>query len=233
MLRDIYGEVILKKGCILYHTSDEPFIYRPEKPMLFCTFHPSEYGMIGDYVTIIKLKKDISILFMIEDIKKARIYSSLSTYIDHKYGNLAKRNNNELHFFKDQLKKENFEGWFSSIENKGTVECAIINNTDLYKAYKSKLLKYNWKNGNINNTLNNTINNTVNIKNWGKYSISFIKKPIILNINIRFKKMIERYIDFEIDSKLINQYIFQMILKNAIIKYHDIPYQKINWNVNR
>jgi hypothetical protein len=72
-MRLSYGEVILKKGSILYHTSDEQFTYKDEleKPLLFCTFHPSEYGSNNNsYIHFIKLEKDISLLFMIEKIKK-------------------------------------------------------------------------------------------------------------------------------------------------------------------
>jgi len=45
MLRQIYGEIILKKDSILYHTSDEPYTYKSEneKPFLFCSWHLSEY----------------------------------------------------------------------------------------------------------------------------------------------------------------------------------------------
>jgi len=42
MLRNIYGEMIIKKDSILYHTSDNLFEYKSnnEKPMLFCIlFH--------------------------------------------------------------------------------------------------------------------------------------------------------------------------------------------------
>jgi len=81
MLRQIYGEIILQKDSILYHTSDEPYTYKSEneRPFLFCSFHPSEYGIIGEYVTKIKLKKDTSLFFMIDTIKKAKIY--LSRYL--------------------------------------------------------------------------------------------------------------------------------------------------------
>lgn len=229
MLHHNYGEVILKKDFILYHTSDEPFIYKSEidKPMLFCTFHPSEYGMIGDYVTFVKLKKDISLFFMIEDLKKGRIYSALSTLINHPNANLVKRHNKELYFFSNQLKKENFDGWFSSIEDKGTIEVALINNNNIFEILESKLLINNWKNGNINN-------NQLNIKNWGKiYKVYIIEKSIILCINERYKDIIRKYIEFEIETKLINQYIFQMILKNAQILYHKYEYHKIDWNKDR
>ena len=37
MLRQIYGKIIFKKDSILYHTSNEPFVYKTEneKPFLF------------------------------------------------------------------------------------------------------------------------------------------------------------------------------------------------------
>jgi hypothetical protein len=43
MLRTAYGSVIIKKDTILYHTTDEEFSYRPNKPMLFTIIHPSEW----------------------------------------------------------------------------------------------------------------------------------------------------------------------------------------------
>jgi len=45
--------------------------------------------------------------------------------------------------------------------------------------------------------------------------------------------MIKEYIDFEIETKLTNQYIFQMILKNSIINYHKFKYKVIDWNKDR
>ena len=82
----------------------------------------------------------------------------------------------------------------------------------------------NWNNGNMNN-------NQVKIKNWGKkYKVYIIENPVIININKRYKNMIEDYINFEIKTKLINQFIFQMILKNAIITYHKYDYERIFWN---
>jgi len=206
MLRQIYGEIILKKDSILYHTSDNPnpFTYKTEseKPFLFCSFHPSEYGMIGEYVKKIKLKKDTSLFFMIDSIKKAKIYSGAS--IDK----------SELIILSNSLKKEKFDGWFGSIKNKGTVETAFINDLELFEIIDSTPLVNNWRNGNFNN-------NVVSIKNWGKiYSISTLLYPALLNINERYKPMIEEYLNFEKESKLLNNFVFQVILKNAIINYH-------------
>ena len=66
MLRQNYGEMIIKEGSILYHTSDDIFKHR-KKPMLFCTFHPSEYTGDNKYLHFIKIKRDLSLLFMIND----------------------------------------------------------------------------------------------------------------------------------------------------------------------
>ena len=216
MLRQIYGEIILKKDSILYHTSDEPYTYKTEneKPFLFCSFHPSEYGMIGEYITKIKLKKDTSLFFMIDLIKKAKIYSGLNNLTNHPNKNLAKKHKSELIILSNRLKKEKFDGWFSSIENKGTVEAAFINDLELFEIIDCNPLVNNWRNGNFNNGV-------VSIKNWGKiYSVSTLLSPALLNINERYKAMIEEYLNFEKESKLLNNFIFQVIFKNAIISYH-------------
>ena len=225
MLKEVYGEFILKKGSILYHSSDELFRIQSEKdkPMLFCTFHPSEYGMMGDYLTLIKLKKTVSLFFMIEDFKKARIYSALSTLTNHPNANLSKKHKDQLIIYSKELKKEGFNGWFSSIENKGAVEVALINDESLFEVIKSEDFINNWKNGNINC-------NKINLKNWGrKYEICTIESPVKMNLNSRYENMIHKYMEYEIESKLVNNYVFQVILKNSIIKYHDFEYQKISW----
>ena len=110
MLRSNYGEMIIKKDSVLYHTSDEEFIPNVinEKSMLFCTFHPSEYTGDNKYVHYVKIKKDISLLFMIEYIGNIKIYSSLSNIINHPNKNLAKKYNDILQIIADILKKENF-----------------------------------------------------------------------------------------------------------------------------
>ena len=218
MLREEYGEMIIKEDSILYHTSDELFEYRnnSEKPMLFCTFHPSDYsGDDNTYVHIIRIKKDISLLFMIDCIGKTHIFSALNKLINHPKKNLAKTENKVLTEITKDLKNENYDGWFSSIENKSHVEVALINNKNIYEIIETKKLKRNWSNGYYNN------NNSIIKKNWGKiYKISCIEIPVILNINKKYKKMIDEYKEYEIKSKFPLEYIFQIILDNAIIYYN-------------
>jgi len=224
-MRRWYGEVIFKKESILYHTSDEPFtnINNQIKPLLFCTLHPSEYGSNNSdtYVHFIKLKKDINLLFMIENIKKNLIFSSLHLFTKNKRGNLSKMNNSKLLIFSEKLKNDNFDGWISSINNKTNIEITLLNNKNVYSLYKSEKLNENWINSNY-------INNKLISKNWGKnYPICTIKYPVIFIINERFKKEIEDYQKLEINSN----YVFQIVLNNAEIYYIKGDYENFNWNI--
>jgi len=206
MLRKQYGEMIIKEGSILYHTSDHKFKYKDDKPVLFCTFHPSEYTGNNKYLHYVKIKKDISLLFMISDIKDIKIYSALNNLIEYPNKNLAKKHDYILKILEIDFKKENFDGWFSSIENKANVEVALNNNKDIYEVIETKLLKHNWNNGHYDDE------NKIILKKWGKIKISTIEIPIILNINKKY----------EIKSKFLSEFIFQIILNNGIINYiHD------------
>jgi hypothetical protein len=214
MLRKYYGEVILQKDFILYHTSEDIYRYRADKPMLFCTFHPSEWDSINEYVIFIKLKRDVSLLFMIESFRKSYIFSSLHKFIISSNENLAKKNNNNLICFSEELKKESFDGWFTSIENKATIEVSLLNNLSLFDVINMENLRRNWRNGNY-------LNNKITIKNWGtKYRIYSIDLPLIFNINDKFRIFIEEYIKYNQNSNFPNEFVFQVILHNAIINYH-------------
>lgn len=117
-LRNTYGEMIIKKDTILYHTSDKPFIRSDTKPMLFLTFHPSDFVKnCKGYVTQIKITRDVNLLFMIDKISEnMRIYSSLGTLLGNSSKNLAKVFDKDLKCYTTYLKKESFDGWFTSVE---------------------------------------------------------------------------------------------------------------------
>jgi len=223
MLKKSYGYMKIKKGSIIYHTSDEKFQNKSEKPFLFCTFHPSEWDVLNKYITFVKIKKDISLLFMIEGFNNARIYSSLNTMTKHPNLNLAKKNDKNLLCYKQELKKEKLNGWFSSIENKSTVEIALINDEYNYSIIKTEKLVRNWTNGRY-------IKDKIIYKNWGeKYKIFTIEIPVKLKINIRYKELIEKYKKYEKKSKYLLETIFQIILENAKIEYHEGELEKIEW----
>ena len=205
----------LRKGSILYHTTNEKFIEKPneEKPFLFCTFHPSEYP--NKYVNFIKLKKDISLLFMIETIKGNRIFSSLNLFTNNKNKNLSKTKLKNLLCYAEKIKMENLDGWFTSIENKASVEVALLNDTNLFEVIKK---------GRFNNNTNNMNENK--IKDWGKkYKICTTYLPMKLKINIRYKEMIEKYKK----SGDLKMYIFQVLLDNCNINYHKGELKNFSW----
>jgi hypothetical protein len=222
-LKNIYGKMIIKKGSILYHTSYEEFKPNPDKAMLFCIFHPSEWNRYAPYITFIKLKRDIKLLFMVDKIIKDRVLSSLNSFTNNKNGIMIKRHNNILKLFAIKLKKERFDGWFTSIEDKTTVEVALINNENIFDIVKTEELKRNWRNGNCANK-----NNTKIPKNWGYlYPISTIKRPVKIKMNLRYKKMIEEYKKFGKNSGYPFEYIFQVLLENAKIFYYKEDFTEI------
>jgi hypothetical protein len=196
-MQECYGEVLLKEGSILYHTSTKKFKYKKDKPLLFCTFHPSEYGSNNDdiFVHFIKLKKDIRLLFMIEKIKKELIFSSLHLFTTNERGNLSKMNDDKRLIYSNKLKYHNFDGWFSSINNKTNVEVALLNSKSLYELISFDKLNSNWIDSNY-------VDNHIIPKNWGlKYPICSINQPIVFIINERYKKQLAKYRKLEVNSR--------------------------------
>jgi len=199
-----YGEMIIPKGTILYHRSKKPFQINIDKSMLFTTFHPDDWP-IGDYITKIKIKKNLSLFFMIHpDIfYMSSIHSLLDLLIIKDIDNVwVKQQNNYLEYFKNKLKKENFDGWFSTIEDKTNVEICLINDLNNYKViYPSK--------------------------NTSKYC-RITNKPIKIKLNKKYEKFVENYTKFSIKD---NYYFpFQKIFKNASIEYNDKAFIPIIWN---
>jgi hypothetical protein len=220
MLRQVYGEVILKKGCILYHSSDKRFKYNDKKPMLFCTFHPNEFISNESYVSKIKLKKNVSLFFMIENIFGTDIISALSEFLQNN-NNLAKTNNSKLLNFSEKLKNENFDGWFCSIENKSGVEVALINDQNIFEKI-DKSLKYS-----INNINNLNLNKLILLES--KYPICTWFNYPILNINKRYKNIFIKFKKECKKRKLENSNVFYIILITSVINYHKANKIKINW----
>jgi hypothetical protein len=215
--------MILKKGSVLYHTSQEPFEYRTNKPMLFCVFHPSEWVDINNYVTRIELRRDLSLLFMIDSFKKTHVFSALNGLINKPGLNLAKMFDSNLACYSHILRQEGFDGWFSSIENKGSVEVALLNDPSIFSYLPSEHLKRNWRNS-------NNLNNVITVKNWGKlYPICTMSQPAILNIHERFHTLIESYMGTNKKSAFPNDFIFQILLSNALISYHTSPLYFKQW----
>jgi len=214
-----YGVVILPKGTRLYHTNiGKACSY---KPVLFSTLHPSEWYMENAYVSIIELQRDISLLFMVKMIYKLRVISAFNDYLGIPNSNLIKQNYNKIK--EDHLEKEQLDGWFSSIENKTTVEFAIINTPSVLKIIDCVPIRFNWNNSSYANDM------TLIPKKWGtEYPISSVEIPIKCILNSRFKPMIEEY-QKQISEEDPRGTAFSILLENADISYFDAPLEKIQW----
>ncbi len=157
---------------------------------------------------------------MINEIRNVRVYSSLNLLCGN---NLAKTNCDNLSKFVEYLKYENFDGWMSSIENGTAVEVALINDPALFTIKSVEPLEFNWKNANYNNS------GELVPKNWGsKYTISSKTYPILLDVHIRFKTRIEKYVETIARNEPFGTAL-SIILDNAYIKYHDGNIHNIKW----
>lgn len=81
-LRKSYGEVIIPKGTKLYHSHDDnTFFINNNKEILFTTFDPHDWPK--KYITVIILKRDISVLFMVKSINFHDIEPLIHILVDN------------------------------------------------------------------------------------------------------------------------------------------------------
>ena len=194
MLKSTYGSLIIKKDTILYHETDEEFSYKLEKKLLYTIFHPSEWvGYDSEYIVRIRLKSDIKVLFFIAGFRKHYI--------------LSNQEEKKSPAFLQKLREENLDGWLASIENRSHVEVAIMNDPTIFEVISFEPLRKNWRNGNC-------LGGIPEIKNWGTmYPISSRSLPIVFQLNKKYKRLIEEYIQYG------SEYALQVILENAHIQY--------------
>ena len=199
MLKSTYGSIIIKKDTILYHLTDEEFSNKPDKKLLYTIFHPSEWvGYDSEYVARIQLKRDIEVLFFITGFRKHYVLS-----------NQEEKRSPE---FLEKLQKENLDGWLASIENRSHVEVAIINDPTIFEMISFETLRKNWRNGNC-------LGGIPECKNWGTmYPISSRTIPIVYFK--KYRRLIEEYIQYGLESKYPFEYAFQVVFENATINNH-------------
>jgi hypothetical protein len=222
-IKTSYGIVKLPKGTRLYHASANMLCTLPQKPVVFMTLHPSEWYMEDSYISVIELQREVSLLFMVNQIRKMRIYSSLNKYLGNENTNLAKMNYERIKCWLPFLQKEDLDGWFSSIENKTTIEFVILNNPSILKIVECLPIHFDWANSKYSNTMN------LIPKKWGKtYTISTDINPIRMILNHRFQSQIEEY-KKQVADEDPDGTAFSILLKNAIITYIDAPLENIIW----
>ena len=196
MLKSAYGSLIIKKDTILYHATDEEFTNKPEKKLLYTIFHPSEWvGYDSEYIARIKLKRDIEVLFFIRGFRKHYV--------------LSNQEEKKSPTFLEKLAEENLDGWLASIENRSHIEVAIMNDPSIFEVISFEPLRKNWRNGNC-------LGGIPECKNWGTlYPISSRLIPVVFQLNKKYRRLIEEYIQYVLNSKYPFEYVFQVILENA------------------
>jgi hypothetical protein len=226
-LRSVYGELILGAGTTLYHASDVPFSPRTDKPMLFTTFHPSEYEVNrGEYITRITLKRDISLLYMIEDFVQSKVLPVLDKLSGKPGKNLSKQITANLTCYVAHLRRHGFDGWLSTINGKTAVEVALLNQEDIFHAAtpSEQVRKINWKNVNIDDATGAYIP-----KDWGTvYPITTVNP--VFRLNSRLKPHIDAYIEYCM-SHAPNENTLQLLFTqpDTVIEYHDAPFAYMTW----
>jgi hypothetical protein len=223
-----YGIMILRKNTTLYHTSDMEKLLNSNEDIffLFCTFHPSDYGANHKYIHTFKLKRDVKLFFMINDIREkflTVLNSSFQNLVKYNKINLKKINNNKINKFIYELKDKKFDGWFSSINNSSyNVEVALFNNKDVYEQTGTSNLIFNWTNFNNNNQYFNSGNS---------YQINTINNPIKLIINIKYKNNIKKLQNRLYKNNIfIPKSVFDVVINNADIIYFDENNHILNAN---
>lgn len=196
MLKSTYGSMIIGKDTILYHATDEEFYYNPKKKLLYTILHPSEWiGYDSEYIVRIRLKHDIEVLFFISGFRKHYVLS-----------NQAEKKST---VFLEKLAEEKLDGWLASIENRSHVEVTVLNDPTIFEVISFEPLRKNWRNGHC-------LGGIPEYKNWGTlYPISSKTIPIVLHLNEKYKRLIEEYIQYGLESKYPFEYAFQVILENA------------------
>lgn len=221
-------EVIIKKDSILYHMSDEPFkldCSTEEKPMLFCVLHPLEWYYGEEYIISVIIKRDIKLLFMIDNIKGSTLESSLPKMTDAKI-HLFKRTHTveELKYYKKKLIDGGYDGWFNSNAiNKCYTDIGLINDREIYEEIRIGIKK-DWKRPDCKREIK-----------WGTlYPICSIERPIKFRINEKYKDMIENYVEKakNIENPRYKYHLpLQIVLKNSEMEYHNGEIKEIIWDI--
>ena len=92
-----------------------------------------------------------------------------------------------------------------------------INDPTIFEPKSFETLWKNWRNGNY-------LGGIPECKNWRTlYPISFRKIPVVFQLNEKYKRLIEEYIQYGLESKYPFEYALQVVFENAIIEYISYP----------
>jgi len=194
--------------------------------MLFTTFHPSDHMTnVEEYLTRILLKRDVSLLFMVGEIRRTRILPLLDTLTGLPGLNLAKMYTPNLICYTDYLCAEHFDGWFSTISGGTNVEVALINSGSMFDVISSERVP----NANLTADNYNSANGYYPNRWATMIPLTTFTYPVQLNINMRYKTQIDEFVQL-CDRQCQKGNTFYAILKNATIRYLSYPLERIRWN---
>jgi hypothetical protein len=227
-LRKTYGELWLPAGTLLYHSSQDPFVTNPQKPMLFTTFHPSEwYTAVNEYITPIKLNRPVSLLFMVGGFSRTRIQPLLNTLIGYPNTNLAKQVDRNLECYVRHLRADRFDGWFSTIEGRAFVEVALINDPAIFAAAPSH------KTATENSNANNGGFRPQRFGTRYQFSPAQPTQPR-LTVHVRYRPEIEQYMA-DCAREAPNAFACEALFAASQIRYRDgpLPQEPIRWECDQ
>lgn len=186
------------------------------------TFHPSEWIFNNDvHISVVEIQRDAELFFMVEAIRRGRIFSALRYLLSGAHSNnLLKTNNALVNTWMPKLNEAGFDGWFTSIENKGEVEVAIKNEPGLLKLVECGPVQRDWINAPLGP------GETILPKIWGtRYPLKPGRRPIRFYLNRRFESMIEEY-KSRAEEEGLGGTAFSILLGFANVSYFDAPVVK-------
>jgi hypothetical protein len=193
--------------------------------MIFMTAHPSEWNSNEVHISVIELQHDVKLLFMITLIKQLRIFSSLGNILGSPGNNMRKMKYDNIKQWIPHLEREGLDGWFSSIENKGAVEFAVINRPDTLKIVECLPVEHDWNNTGY------SVDGNIVPKKWGSiYPIFSKSHHIKFILNSRFKPQIEQYLRILDEEGDAEGTALAVLLRNAEITYFDADIHYTKWS---
>lgn len=230
-MRTSFGELLIKKGTTLYCSScftiDE-IINNPEKvPILYYVFfHQPEYELFLNTYKLI-LKKDISLFFDVKfnmdiNIDNENIFKDIFPCYDSVLRSIIKNTQmNELLY--NNLKKNNFDGFFGNRLYHSIVSITLFNNIELFDIFID------------NYELKNIYDNEMKTY-YETFPLNFLENKFILNINKKYNESIKKYIniidEYAINSDKYYNLNFYYIIKNSEINYYDVEDRDILFILN-
>lgn len=135
-LEEKYGSILFHKGSKFYHTSHEGLDFNGKYNKIYCLLFDkwNIWSSDNNHQYCLTLKKDIKCLFMLKSLSRRYLWSGEDIYNEHykiKHKELCSNPNMKLDKIKCRklvtiIKDNNFDGWYTSVEDKTSCEVCIF-----------------------------------------------------------------------------------------------------------